>query len=454
MEQFIEQFTREQILPSLADFIRIPNLSPQFDPQWLENGLLDKACNHIVTWIESQSIPNCKVEVLSIKGAPKAIHVRICAQNPITVFYYGHYDKQPHFPGWREGFGPTTPVIEGHRMYGRGVADDGYAPYAAIAALQTLISQKLEHPTIEMLFEGEEESGSNFLMQYFDKLELKRVDIMVALDSGSGDYERLWLTSSLRGSMKIDLCVKVLEAPISSDESGIVPQALNIMRTLLNRLEDPVTGQVHKSLQTIIPADRYEECLLSADLVQIEFSRQCDKMESCKIQQYINRNWKPSVSYIGQDGLPSVRQINDQIIPELIIRLSIRLPPNKCAKEAAIFVKQLLEKDPPFNADVKANIISAGTGLNINSFSPKLKDILNTASKLFFNDKESRVFHEGASIPFLNQLNERSPQAEFLVLGVLGPDSNAHGANEMLDLNYMKGLIGCLAYTMNQFIKQ
>ncbi|CAD8186262.1 unnamed protein product [Paramecium pentaurelia] len=451
--QFIEYFTRDQILPSLADFVRIPNLSPQFDPQWQDNGLLDKASNHIVSWIEQQKIPNCKVEMLSIQGAPKAIHVSIKAQNPITVFYYGHYDKQPHFPGWRDGFGPTIPVIEGHRMFGRGVADDGYAPYAAIAALQTLLSQGLEHPTIEMLFEGEEESGSNFLMQYFDLLELKRVDIMVALDSGSGDYERLWLTSSLRGSMKIDLCVKVLESPINTDDGGNVPQALNIIRVLLNRLEDPVTGQVHKSLQTIIPADRYEECLQSADLVQIEFSRQCDKMESCRVKQYINRNWKPAVSYIGQDGFPSTRKMIDQIIPELIIRLSIRLPPNKCAKEAANFVKQLLEKDPPFNANVTANIIAAGSGLNLKSFSPKLKDILNTASKLFFNGNESRVFHEGASIPFLNQLNQRSPQAEFLVLGVLGPDSNAHGANEMLDLNYMKGLIGCLAYTMNQFIK-
>lgn len=135
-----------------------------------------------------------------------------------------------------------------------------------------------------MLFEGEEESGSNYLMQYYDMLNLKRVDIMAALDSGSGDYDRLWLTSSLRGSMKIDLHVKVLSEAIASYNSGVVPNPFNIIRVLLNRLEDSKTGEVHKGLHTIIPPDRYEECVKSAELVNMEFNRYADKMEESKIQ--------------------------------------------------------------------------------------------------------------------------------------------------------------------------
>ncbi len=162
-----------------------------------------------------------------------------------NILMYGHFDKQPPFEGWREGLGPTTPVIEGDLLYGRGAADDGYAVYAAVGALKACQISKTPHARVIILIEGSEESSSPHLPIYFDHLapRIGSPDVVVCLDSGCGDYERLWVSTSLRGATKIDLTVSILKEGVhSGDASGVVPDSFRIVRLLLSRLEDPATG--------------------------------------------------------------------------------------------------------------------------------------------------------------------------------------------------------------------
>ncbi|CAD8101761.1 unnamed protein product [Paramecium sonneborni] len=422
MINFIQKYTESSIIPSLSDFIRIPNLSPQFDNQWQQNKLLERACNHIVKWIENETVGlQIEIKIMQIENAPSCIAVKFLGnqQHNKTILCYGHYDKQPHFVGWK--YGPTTPILENNRLYGRGSSDDGCVPYAIIAAIKALKEFKQNYHDCYLIVEGEEESGSHQLIQYIQMLNLIKIDLMIAIDSGIVDYDRLWITNSMRGAITFDIKIIQTENPFQ------------YLRILLNKLENSVTGEVNSKFQTIISKNSLEECKATAHLVPLEFPMICDKMEIDHIQQYINRAWKPSVSYIG--GLEDLDQYNDT----LTIRISMRLPPNKDAQEASEQLIELLTTQQS-----KIEIIQAKTGLAVKAFSNELKNILNDASFQYFSN-EMRMFHEGASIPFLNSLHQLYPESQFLILGVLAPDSNAHGPNENLNIEYFNKLIGCLA---------
>lgn len=82
--------------------------------------------------------------------------------------------------------------------------------------------------------------------------------MIICLDSGAMDFERLWMTVSLRGVLIGTLKVQVLtEGVHSGDASGIVPDSFRLLRQILNNIEDQLSGKMHESLQVEIPADRY-----------------------------------------------------------------------------------------------------------------------------------------------------------------------------------------------------
>src|SRR5882762_10533233 len=148
--------------------------------------------------------------------------------------------------GWGEGLGPWTPVRRGNRLYGRGAGDDGYAAFAALTAIEALQAQGVRHSRCVVLIEASEESGSPDLPAYVEKLaERIRPGLVVCLDSGCGDYEHLWATTSLRGVVSGTLKVEVLgEGVHSGAASGIVPSSFRLLRQVLDRLEDHRTGKI------------------------------------------------------------------------------------------------------------------------------------------------------------------------------------------------------------------
>ncbi|TQU11616.1 M20/M25/M40 family metallo-hydrolase, partial [Xanthomonas perforans] len=251
IDQFLSDTWDREIVPQLVDYIRIPNKSPMFDADWVAHGYMEQAVVLMETWARAQAIDGMQVEVVRLEGRTPLIFIEIPATGPEsgedTVLLYGHLDKQPEMTGWDPDLGPWEPVLRDDKLYGRGGADDGYAIFGSLAAILALRNQGLPHARCVVLIEACEESGSYDLPAYVDHLaeRIGKPSLVVCLDSGCGNYEQLWCTTSLRGLTGGNLMVKVLEEGVhSGDASGVVPSSFRLLRQLLSRIEDETTGRI------------------------------------------------------------------------------------------------------------------------------------------------------------------------------------------------------------------
>ncbi len=434
-----------EILPALHTYIGLPALSPLFDPDWKAHGHLDRAVTLIETWCRSRPVPGLEVEVIVHGDRTPVIWMEIPARggasNDDTVLLYGHLDKQPEMVGWREGLGPWQPVREGDRLYGRGGADDGYAAFASLTALEILAAEGLPHARCVVLIEACEESGSPDLPHYVEQLASRIGDpsLVICLDSGCGDYERLWGTTSLRGMVTGDLHVDVLREGVhSGDASGVVPSSFRVLRQLLARLEDAETGEIlPEALQAPIPPDRVAQARAIATVLgdavhqKFPFAGETGPVSSDIAELVLNRTWRAALSVTGIGGVPSLADAGNVLRPGTTAKLSLRLPPTVDGAEATARVQALLETDPPYGASVRFEPEAPATGWNAPPFEPWLDQALHRASRACFGP-DAAFMGEGGSIPFMGMLGERFPEAQFVITGVLGPGSNAHGPNEFL----------------------
>ena len=451
---FVNQVWTESIVPALVEYVKIPNKSPMFDAKWRENGHMAKAVALIEAWCRARPIPGLKVEVVAIDNRTPVIFMEIPGQTDDTVLLYGHLDKQPEMVGWSEGLGPWTPVIRGERLFGRGGADDGYAAFASLTAIEVLERQKIPHARCIVLIEACEESGSFDLPFYVDKLAARigTPSLVVCLDSGCGNYDQLWGTTSLRGILTGDLTVEVLSEGVhSGDASGIVPSSFRIARMLLSRLEDEKTGRIlPPEFHADVPPDRMEQVRAVAEALGKDVYAKfplipgMQTMHKDLVELVLNRTWRPALSITGAAGLPALESAGNVLRPKTSLKISLRLPPTRDAVAANNDLKRILEKDPPYGAKVTFKSDGAGAGWNAPPMSAWLVKSVERASKAFFG-KPSLYMGEGGSIPFMGMLGARFPKAQFLITGVLGPNSNAHGPNEFLDLPTGKKLTASVA---------
>lgn len=445
----------ETIVPTLIDYVRIPNKSPNFDAQWAEHGYMDEAVDLIARWCEARPIAGLQVEVVRIEGRTPLIYMEIPGQTEETVLLYGHLDKQPEMTGWREGLGPWIPVIEGERLFGRGGADDGYSAFASLTALEVLQAQGVPHARCVVIIEGCEESGSYDLPAYIDHLadRIGQPDLVVCLDSGAGDYERLWLTTSLRGFVSGELCVStVTEGLHSGDASGIVPSSFRIARQLVDRIEDVETGEVSvEALKVEIPEDRVRQAGEAADVLgetvytKFPFQDGATPNPGDLAQLVLNRTWRAALSVIGADGMPHPSDAGNVLRPSTVLKLSLRIPPTCDPAVGAAAVEQALTEDPPFGAKVEWRNQEAAPGWAAPRLATWLEDSIDEASRHYFDGNAAAKMGEGGTIPFMGMLGEKFPEAQFVITGVLGPASNAHGPNEFLDIPTGKKLTACMA---------
>ena len=441
------------IVPALEQYIRIPNQSPLFDPDWKRNGHMHRAVALARGWVEQQGVTGLTIEVHEIGDRTPLIYMEIEGDASSTVLMYGHLDKQPAMVGWEAGLGPWTPVLRDGKLFGRGGADDGYAIFATITSIKTLQQQKLPHSRIVVMIECCEESGSVDLPAYIDLLaeRIGTPRLVICLDSGCGNYEQLWMTTSLRGSIVGNLNVEVLtEGVHSGDASGIVPSSFRIIRILLDRLEDAKTGAIIPEwLHVEVPADRLDEAKATAKVLGDEvwskfpFAGGMQPVSKDPLELLLNRTWRPALSYIGQAGMPDLVQGGNVLRPKTSIKLSLRVPPSLDATDMDRKLKDLLESDPPYGATVWFEPEKGGGGWVAPKIAPWLQESVERASRTYFG-KEAMTFGEGGSIPFMGMLGTRFPNAQFLITGVLGPHSNAHGPNEFLDIEYAKRLTACV----------
>lgn len=454
--EFVNKEFEESVLPSLIDYIKIDNLSPNFDPEWATNGKAEKAADLLLNWTLNQGIKGLKADIIKLEGLSPIVFIEIDSTGADgNVFMYGHFDKQPHFDGWIEGTGPCNPKIIGDLLYGRGGADDGYALYGSVLSIKTLQNFGVKHPKITILIEGSEESGSIHLMQYIEKLQDKigKPDLLVCLDSGVKDYERLWITTSLRGAVIKDIEVKCLKEAVHSGlGTGQGPDSFTVIRQLLDRLEDSKTGDVVQDFQVNIPESKYEEAKSVAEILGDKFAlakleEEVKFVRDDLTELYIGGTWKAALCVIGQSGLPPHEGAGNVLRASTAIRISLRLPPTKNSQEANEQLDKILLKDPPYNSKIQVNSRGFGSGWASKDYSEKLTSSLSKSSKSIWG-KEMQTFGEGVSIPFINSLALKFPDSDFLVMGILGPGSNAHAANETLHIPYTKKLITVLAHAV------
>ena len=460
----------ERILPQLKDYVAIPAKSPLFDANWEKHGLLDKVVRDAAAWVESRKVPGLTLEILRQPGRTPVIFFEVPATRPSTfgtpptVVMYGHLDKQPEFSGWRNDLGPWTPKVEDDKLYGRGGADDGYAVYAAISAIEALKAQGATHPRIVGLIESCEESGSGDLPVYLDALKgrLGDVSLVVCLDSGAGNYDQLWLTTSLRGAVTGTLKVEILTEGIhSGDASGLVPSSFRILRHVLDRLEDSATGRMlPESFHCQIPTDRVDQVRAAAAILGDEVWKRMPwacgadggpalPTTTDPTEALLNRTWRPTLSVTGVDGFPALQNAGNVLRPYSAFKLSLRLPPLVDANEAADRLKTLLEDNAPYNAKVTFQPDGrmgayGATGWNAPSLDSWMETALNAASLAHWGEPLGYI-GQGGTIPLMNLLQQGFPKAQMMVCGVLGPKSNAHGPNEFLHLPYAKRLTAAVA---------
>jgi acetylornithine deacetylase/succinyl-diaminopimelate desuccinylase-like protein len=477
----IDQAWDREILPQLRDYIAIPAKSPMFDPLWTEHGHIDTVVRKAAAWVEAQKIDGLQLEVIRLEGRTPVLFFEVPAssgeqeqnqgrdRSQRTVLMYGHLDKQPEFNGWRKDLGPWTPKYEDGKLYGRGGADDGYAVYASIVAIAALQQQKLPHPRIVGLIETCEESGSYDLLPYVDALRglggagkdrLGDVGLVVCLDSGAGNYEQLWLTTSLRGMASGTLKVEILtEGVHSGDASGLVPSSFRILRHVLDRLEDSATGRLLPArLHCEVPAERLAQArataaILGEDLYKrfpwVHYDCEGDTRFSLPtttdpVQALLNRTWMPTLSVTGAEGLPELQNAGNVLRPYTAFKLSLRLPPLVDAAAAVQEVKTLLEDNAPYQARVTFDGAGAATGWNAPETVPWFAQALDDASRNFYGAPCGYI-GQGGTIPLMNMLSKGFPQAQMMVCGVLGPKSNAHGPNEFLHVPYARRLTAAVA---------
>jgi len=444
-KSFIDRLWDEEVIPELTEYIRIPNKSPAFDPDWEAHGYMDAAVDQFAAWAKGKiaALDGAVLEVVRLPGRTPVILIEIPGQGDETVLLYGHIDKQPEMTGWAEGLSPWTPLLKDGKLYGRGGADDGYAMFGALSAILALKAQGTAHARCVVLIEACEESGSYDLPAYVDHLadKIGSPTLVVCLDSGCGNYDQLWLTTSLRGLAGGALRVDVLEEGVhSGDASGVVASSFRILRSLLSRLEDETTGEIKLAdLHVQIPPGRIAEAKTAAgalgDQVYLKypFVPGMGPVADDPIELLLNRTWRPSLSVTGLEGAPALVNAGNVLRPFTAAKLSIRLPPTLDAAEAGPKLKALFEANPPYGAKVVFDVDKAGSGWNAPALADWLRGSIDRASQAAFG-RDAAMIGEGGSIPFMGMLGEKYPQAQFVITGVLGPHSNAHGPNEFLHI--------------------
>jgi acetylornithine deacetylase/succinyl-diaminopimelate desuccinylase-like protein len=464
---FTNRLWDDEIVPALHRYIEVPAKSPMFDADWAKNGYVDRVVRDAASWVEAKRLPGLKLEVIRLEGRTPVILFEVPATKPgsnDTVLMYGHLDKQPEFNGWRNDLGPWTPKYDDGKLYGRGGADDGYAIYASLAALMALDAQGIARPRCVGLIESCEESGSFDLPHYLEVLKprLGNVSLVVCLDSGAGNYDQLWLTTSLRGMVSGVLKVEILtEGVHSGDASGLVPSSFRILRQVLDRLEDSKTGELLPSdFHCAVPDSRLKEAQAAGAILRDEvykrFPWACGADGAPALptttdpaQALINRTWKPTLSITGVDGLPDMGSAGNVLRPYTAFKLSLRLPPLVDGHEASMKLKSLLEDNAPYNArvtfhpDGRAGQLGA-SGWSAPELAPWLHDALDAASTAQFGAPVGFI-GQGGTIPLMSMLAKGFPKAQMMVCGVLGPKSNAHGPNEFLHVPYGKKLTAGVA---------
>jgi len=460
---FVDKFWDHQVIPNLSQYISIPCKAPFFDQNWRENGFFTQAINLVSQWVRNQNIPGTQIESICLSNHSPFLYIDIPGNSGKTTLFYGHLDKMPEATGWREDLGPWQPVVKDGKLYGRGSVDNGYSTFSAITAIKSLCEQNLVHDRFVFLLETAEECGSVGIEEYLEyfKKRIGMPSLVVILDTGCSDYDRLWLTDSLRGLLTGKLQVDILSAGIHSGVAGgVVPSTFRIIRNLLDRIEDSHTGKILvKNAYTDIPQEKVTRAKFMAQILGKKIYNDFSLLEGCSFEVsephelLLNRSWRPSLSVIGAAGIPSLELAGNLLRPSTTLLIGLRIPPYCKAAQLIEEIKSILESDPPYDAKVTFTPVVIMDGWAAPKMSERLENIISDASRDHFGD-EPVYAGCGGTLGTVKFLSKYFGDAQFIITGVEGPDSYAHGPNESLDLTAAKKMTAAVASILAKHSKK
>ena len=354
LSEHIARSWETSIVERLVAYVRIPNKSPLFDPEWESHGHMERAAQLMAEWCRAQPLAGLAVTLHRLPGRTPLLLADVPGELPGCVLLYGHMDKQPEFTGWLPGLGPWQPVIRDGKLYGRGAADDGYAVFSSLTAIAALKAQQVPLPRCVVLIEACEESGSVDLPAHLAALgdTLGEPSLVVCLDAECGNYQQLWCTTSLRGNLVGNLSVRVLTEGVHSGmATGIAPTPFRILEQLLARIENPVTGDMLvDELHANLPHDRRAQIVTAAQVMGAEvagrlpWAKGVQALSDDPIELMINSTWRATLAITGADGLPAVGSAGNVLLPRAHRQVVAapaadlrcrRAPRTRCAKRSS-----------------------------------------------------------------------------------------------------------------------
>ncbi len=450
-----EKIWEDSILPSLSEFIEIHALSPMFEPNWDEKGELQATIELFTAWLEAQGIEGMSHVTHRIGDHSPVLLVTIEGTGPGEVLFYSHLDKQPSRPElWSEGLHPLKAVRREPFLFGRGAVDDGYGGYLCVTAIRLLQEAGIPHPKATFLIETCEESGSFDLPPYLDALtdDLGSPDLIVVLDSGGPTYDHIWVTEALRGLVAGTLSVRVSHEGVHSGMSGgAIPSSFRIQRMLLDRVEDSSTGRIlipemHVDISDKIRAEAEALGNILGDALwkSLPVVDSLEPQTRGADQILLDINWRPAMGVIGADGMPPVQTAGNVLRTNTDLKLSFRIPPGVKAPEVQAIVKQTLEANPPYGAEVTYHATEPADGFHAPPLHEGVSAALDGACKHLTGFPPMTTWI-GGTIPFMAMIQNKFPEASFICTGSAGPGNNAHGPDEKLHIPHSKRLNVALA---------
>lgn len=464
-EASVKTIFETKIKDTFEQYLRIQNVSPAYNPAWEKDGHMQKVVDLYEKWALENSPKDAKVFVQEIENKTPLLVINVPSRNysgDDTVLLYGHLDKQPEMIGWKQGIDPWAPTYDGDRLYGRGSADDGYAMFCALVAINDLEDNNISHPRLLVIIEASEESGSPDLVNHLELLndslekysceKLEDVSLVICLDSGALSYDHLWITNSLRGLIEMHLTIRTLsQGTHSGGAGGIVPSTTHVLRTLLDRIAKSPSGEIIiEELNVEIPAqvsdaaENVAKIIGDDDAFGLPFAKGVEPLYKSVKDQLIANTFKPALEIIGIEGIPKIEDAGNVLLPEVKVALSFRIPPGVKPEIAAGAIAGELNRDTPYNAQMTVKVESLASGWQARARPQSLKDTFEAASQKHFG-QSAQYLGEGGTIPFMFMLGEKYPNAQFMVTGLLGPESNAHGPNEFIHLPTFFKLTACVS---------
>lgn len=458
--EFVDKHWDSWFCEGLKDFINVPNLTPMVDSEFLSNGLIEQAAECLDTWVKKLDIKGITRKEVRMGESICPLYIYVVdGEVDKTVMMYGHLDKQPYNAAkWSEGLHPTKAVVKDGWLYGRGGADDGYAPFLALLAVKNAQMQGAKIPRIALVLETEEESGSPSLTKLLETARpiIGNPAYCICLDSGAFDYKRLWLTSSLRGICVVDVNIQAgAQGYHSGETGGIIPETARVARVLMDRVDDSNTGKVLiPELQTEIPTWAKEEAKYIANLSgdrmykKYNFTPGVEAMGQENLpEMYLNNTWRANASITGADGFPPIKSAGNVVRSKTSYRISMRLPPNCKPVQAVKGMHRALSKETPYNCQIELEGNHTGSGWCMKEQAPWFDKALKDIGTEFYGEKPGS-YGMGGSIPFLSELEIMFPSTNILALGIIGEKSNAHGPDEGMNLDYTKRLLCCVSHLL------